>query len=490
MSEKEMHIRRDILGFNCIKLTYLAGILLMLLLFSCDRENSRIGDKGIVSRDLEQIRERGKLVALTDYNSISYFIYKGEPMGFQFELLREFADYLQIELEIVTENDLSLSFEMLDDGRIDLMALSLTVNNERKERVKFSSPISQTRQVLVQKRPDNWRQMTMDEIDDILVRSLLELSDRTVYVQSESSYAQRMKNLQSEIGDTIHIVEVPMEVEELIKLVADGEINFTVSDENIAMVNRTYYPDIDLKTPVSFEQNLAWAVRKSGSDELLAELNSWIEGFRNTRSYALIYAKYFKNSRSKHIVKSDYYSLGEGKISRWDEYFRKYSDSINWDWRLLASLVLQESRFEPDVRSWAGAYGLMQLMPSTGRQFGIDVYSSPENNIRAGVKYIDWLQDMFEDKVADENERLKFILAAYNVGPGHVLDARQLARKYGRDPEVWDNNVAYYLLRKSDPEFYHDPVVEHGFCRGEEPYNYVIEVLDRYEHYANFLDDK
>lgn len=131
----------------------------------------------------------------------------------------------------------------------------------------------------------------------------------------------------------------------------------------------------------------------------------------------------------------------------------------------------------------------MQLMPATGKQFGIDIYSSPENNIRAGIKYIQWLQELFEDKVPDEQERIKFILASYNVGPGHVLDARQLAHKNGRDPEVWDDNVAYYLLRKSDPEYYHDPVVEHGFCRGEEPYNYVIEVLDRYYHYMNFIKE-
>ncbi|MEA1885615.1 MAG: transporter substrate-binding domain-containing protein [Bacteroidota bacterium] len=474
--------------FVSIKRIYFFLLIISTLIFSCDSDPVRVDENVIVNRDLDEIRERGKLVALTDYNSISYFIYRGEPMGFQFELLREFADYLQIELELVTENDLSLSFDMLNDGTIDLMALNLTINNERRQKVKFTSPIMETRQVLVQQRPDNWREMTRDQIDDLLVRSLLDLADRTVYVQSESSYAQRMKNLQSEIGDTIHIVEVPMEVEELITLVASGEINFTVSDENIAMVNRTYYPNIDLETPVSFEQNLAWAVRLNGSDKLLEELNNWIEGFKRKERYAMLYAKYFKNSRSKHIVRSDYFSLGSGNISRWDDYFKRYSDSIGWDWRLLASLVLQESRFDPDVESWAGAYGLMQLMPSTGEQFGIDIYSNPENNIRAGIKYIQWLQELFKDKVPDEEERLKFILASYNVGPGHVLDARQLARKNGRDPDVWDNNVAYYLLRKSDPEYYHDPVVEHGFCRGEEPYNYVIEVLDRYDHYKNFLE--
>ena len=477
-------------GINIISLReriYFFAYILVFLMFSCDSGTKTADDNTQVMHDLDAIRERGKLVALTDFNSISYFIYRGEPMGFQFELLREFADYLQIELEIVTENDLSLSFDMLNNGEVDLLALNLTINNERKRIVKFTNPISQTRQVLVQKRFDNWRQMTMDQIDDLLVRNLLDLADKTVYVQAESSYAQRMKNLQNEIGDTIHIVEVPLEVEELITLVAEGGINYTVSDENIAMVNRTYYPDIDLETPVSFEQNLAWAVRINGSDKLLGELNRWIDGFKQTERYALIYTKYFKNSRSKHIVQSDYFSLGSASISRWDDYFKRYSDSIGWDWRLLTSLVLQESRFDPTAESWSGAYGLMQLMPSTGEQFGIDIYSSPENNIRAGIKYIQWLQELFEEKVPDEEERIKFILAAYNVGPGHVLDARQLARKNGRDPEVWDDNVAYYLLRKSDPKYYHDPVVEHGFCRGEEPYNYVIEVLDRYDHYKNFI---
>ena len=190
------------------------GLLLSLMIVSCNTDHESDNNDIPINRDLEDISERGKLVALTDYNSISYFIYRGEPMGFQFEMLQEFADYLQIELELITENDLSLSFDMLNKGDIDLMALNLTINNERKEKVKFTHPISQTKQVLVQKRPENWRKMTLDEIDKQLVRTLLDLADKTVYVQTESSYAQRMKNLQSEIGDTIHIVEVPMEVEE------------------------------------------------------------------------------------------------------------------------------------------------------------------------------------------------------------------------------------------------------------------------------------
>ena len=169
---------------------------------------------------------------------------------------------------------------------------------------------------------------------------------------------------------------------------------------------------------------------------------------------------------------------------------RKYSDSIKWDWRLLASLICQESRFDPNVRSWAGAYGLMQIMPVTGRNFGIDITSSPENNMKAGILYINWLHSIFDPKISDENERVYFILAAYNAGPGHILDAMELARKHGKDPEKWDGNVALWLLKKSDPRYFNDIVVKNGYFRGTESVNFVNKVLDRFEHYKNIIPAK
>ena len=219
------------------------------------------------------------------------------------------------------------------------------------------------------------------------------------------------------------------------------------------MVNATYYPDIDVSTPVSLPQNLAWGVRKENSENLLKELNRWISVYRNTTSYSLLHAKYYRNSRSSSIVKSDYYSLNTGRVSRYDDLIREFSTNINWDWRLLASLICQESQFKPDVTSVAGAYGLMQIMPVTGRNFGIDITASPKNNIRAGILYISWLNELFESKVPDEQERLYFILASYNAGPGHVLDAMRLAEKNGMDPQKWDGNVAVWLLKKSEPQY-------------------------------------
>ncbi|UCG26685.1 MAG: transglycosylase SLT domain-containing protein, partial [Bacteroidales bacterium] len=275
--------------------------------------------------------------------------------------------------------------------------------------------------------------------------------------------------------------------EHLIRLVANGEIDFTVCDENIALVNQTYYPILDVSTAVSFPQNLAWAVRKEGSVNLLRDINEWLSEFRNTTKFAVIYNKYFKNQKSREWVESDFFAMSSGRISPWDEYIKRYSDSLGWDWLLLTSMIYQESRFDPNVYSWAGAYGLMQLMPSTAQRYGIGKNSSPEKHIEAGVKFLKWLDNVLMDRVPDNEQRIKFILASYNVGLGHVLDGMNLARKNGKNPRIWDENVDFYVLNKSDPRFYRDPVVKYGYCRGEEPYNYVSEILERYDHYKNII---
>jgi membrane-bound lytic murein transglycosylase F len=466
--------------------------ILVTLLPSCSwfHQDPKKENINYVSFDLDSIRKRGKLIAITDFNSINYFIYKGEPMGFHYELLKSFSDHIGIDLEIVSENNIEKSFEMLNTGKADLLAIGLTVTSSRKNDILFTEPIDETRQVLVQRKPRNWRALTAEAVDKKLIRNQLGLAGRTIYVQSGSSHVERLKSMASELGDSINIIEVPYESEKLIEHVAKGMVDYVVCDENIALVNSTYYPDIDVNTPVSFPQNLAWGVRKNKSEQLLGELNRWITAYKKTGSYALIYAKYFRNSRSSTIVKSDYYALNTGRVSRYDDMIRKYSVRIDWDWRLLASLICQESHFNPDVESGAGAYGLMQIMPGTGESYGIDITSSPESNVRAGTEYINKLHSIFDPKIADEKERIYFILAAYNAGPGHVLDAMKLAEKNGMDPQKWEDNVAVWLLKKSEPKYYTDNVVKNGYFRGKESVAFVTEILDRYGHYKNILPEE
>ncbi len=459
------------------------------LFFSCSENPTNKDKKDSAAIDLDSIMARGKLVAVTDFNSTNYFLYKGEPMGFHYELLKAFADHLGVDIEIVSENSIENAFRMLKTGQVDLLAMGLSVIPSRKDEIRFTEPIDSTRQVLVQRKPHKWQKMSFSEIESKMLRSHSDLAKKSIYVQKGSSHAGLLRQLSKEIGQPITVIEVPFEAEALIELVDKGEINYAVCDENLASVNATYFPEIDVATQLSNPQNLAWGIRKTNSDQLKKELDQWIVNFKTTQTFAILYSKYFKNSRSNAIVKSSYYALTTEKVSKWDDLIKKYSETVHWDWRLMASLICQESRFMPDVISRVGAYGLMQVMPETGKNFGIDITSSPENNIKAGVKFIKWLNNIFDTMIPDENERTKFILASYNAGPGHVLDAMKLAEKNGMDPHKWDGNVAVWILKKSEPQYYNDIVVKYGYFKGKESVAFVSEILERFEHYKNIIPE-
>jgi membrane-bound lytic murein transglycosylase F len=252
------------------------------------------------------------------------------------------------------------------------------------------------------------------------------------------------------------------------------------------MVGKTYYPYLDISTVVSPTQYLAWAVNKNNTT-LLLKINEWINETLASDWHAVIYNKYFKDPKVSKRGQSPYQSFNGGQISAYDAAIKKYSKHIDWDWRLLASLIYQESHFDPKVKSWSGAFGLMQLMPQTAEHFGVDTLSSPEAQIKAGVKFIKWLNKHLKDSIADDNERIKFILAAYNVGLGHIMDARRLAKKYGKEPNIWFDHVDFFLLHKSDPKYYDRFLVKSGYCRGEETYNFVKEVMERYQAYSTLF---
>jgi len=471
---------------NFLRKAVLFPLLLFFLSPSCQQSDS---EKEEPENRLQKIRQEGQLVAITDYNSTNYFIYRGKPMGFQYELLKKFANHLDVELKIQVNKELETSFQLMEDGKCDILAFNLAVTEARKKRIDFSVPYAQTRQVLVQRKPEDWREMSEREVERNLIRNQLELNNKVIYVRANSSYVARLKNLSEEIGGGIRIIEKEnFSEEQLISLVARGEIDYTVCDENVAKVNATYYPILDVQTAISFPQNLAWGVPKK-ADSLLTVVDDWLTDYKETLDYAVIYNKYFKNRKSALIRKSDYYTISSGKISPYDDLIKKYSDEIDWDWRLLASLIFQESRFNPTARSWAGAYGLMQLMPSVIRRFEVSNKSSPQQNIRGGVEFLDWLDEQIKKQgIRDEEERLKFVLASYNVGLGHVLDARRLTEKYDGSPDKWEN-VREYILKKSNPEYYNDEVVYYGYARGIETYNYVEQILDRYEHYKNIIEE-
>lgn len=443
-----------------------------------------------VDYDLKEILENDTLNAITAYSSTSYFIYRGKQMGYEYELLQRLAKHLGTELNIKLSRNLDHLLKMLNKGEGDVIAYNLTVTPQRKERVSFTTPHNYVKQVLVQQKPDNWRYMRASQLNRQVLRNPVKLDGDTVWVRRNSAYYERMKNLEQEIGGEIHIrqAEPNVETEDLIRKVAEGKIEYTVADENIARINQTYYNNIDVRTELSFPQKIAWAVRKNAPN-LLDTINDWINSMKGTRDYNVIYNKYYKNRKaSERRRRSAFFTATSNQLSQFDPLFKKYSKKLPYSWLLLASLSYQESQFNPNVTSWAGAKGLMQLMPNTAKQYGITNLSNPEQSVKAGVKYLKWLdQDIWAKRISDVDERRRFVLASYNAGPGHVLDARRLTKKYDGNPNKWEN-VAEYLLKKSNPKFYNDEVVKYGYVRGREPYKYVSEILTRYKHYKRFLN--
>lgn len=447
--------------------------------------------ESLVERDLCEIQESGKLVAITSYSSTSFFVYRGELMGFEYELLQWLADYLNLELEVKIASDMDELINMLNRGEGDIVAHNLTITADRKKFLSFTEHHATTRQVLVQRKPENWQKMRTREIKEEMVGSpmeLVDLSGAIIHVRRNTSYAERLRHLEQELGGRFSIYyEAPNRVtEDIIRDVAEGKIDYTVADHNIAALNKMYYPNLDISVDVSLLQRIAWAVRKN-SPELQEAVSKWVVEARGSERYNVIYKRYFESGRASSVrVNSEFFSKAGGKISPYDEIIKQYADSIGWDWRLLAAQIYQESRFKPSSRSWAGAVGLMQLMPRTAEDMGYCSIEHPEVNIQAGVAYIKYLSAYWAD--IPEDERVKFVLASYNAGPGHISDARRLAMKYGKDPNVWEDSVEDFILRKSHPEFYNDEVVRYGYCRGQEAYDYVLQITSRFAYYSQFIE--
>ncbi|MEN9449232.1 MAG: hypothetical protein RJA25_2522 [Bacteroidota bacterium] len=444
-----------------------------------------------VDIDVKDIIKRGSLRVIIEYNSISYFIYKDQRLGFEYELMQHFAKSIGVKLEIVLAKSSDDQYNLLNEGKGDIIANGLFKSNKIIQQVTLTQPYRNIEQVLVQRRTGT----SVNPIDsiqkkDTLVQKLQELSNKIVYVPDNSVYYNRLKEISDSNGINIDVRILPNErgIDDIIEAVADGEIDYTIANKDIALVNKSYFENLNIDLSLSNPVSLHWAVRKNAPD-LLTSLNYWIKEFEKEKIYGLIYDKYFKTEKGILFGYDDDAHLQQGMISHYDQTIQRYAKKINWDWRLIAAVIHQESRFNPTARSWCGAQGLMQLMPGTARQMGIygNAYN-PETNIEGGTNYLKHLEKIWSN-ISDYTQRIKFILASYNAGPGHVADAARLAEKNGYPADKWDGSVEYFMLYKSNPRFYNDPVVKYGYCRGIEPFNYVRNIIKKYFDYEANVND-
>ncbi|MDE6754760.1 MAG: transglycosylase SLT domain-containing protein [Muribaculaceae bacterium] len=419
---------------------------MLLTAGACGKKNSKPvhSDKTPVEATPDTLK------AATLYGPTSYFNYRGQIMGFDYENVKRFAEDEGMILDLKIAPSLHALLKMVQDGEVDLAAYPVPYIEEYNKRVRHAGHKEVTWQVLVQ--PAGGKRIS----------DVTQLVGKTVYVEKDSKYHYRLKNLDQELGGGIDIVPINKDsliTEDLIQMVDHGEIPLTVVDSDIAELNKSYYPRLDIGMKISLDQYSSWAVRND-CDSLAARLDRWDKKSDNSEMLRTVYKKYFEISKNSGIyedVTTSYgLSIKNGRISPYDETFKRHAHITGYDWQLLAAIGYNESRFDNSVVSWAGAQGLMQLMPATARAMGISPESlrNPDANVLAAARLIKKLDSSLESKVADPSERMKFVIAAYNCGLGHIYDAIALAEKYGLDPNVWTGSVSEAALMKSRPQYY------------------------------------
>ncbi|HBL34196.1 MAG TPA: lytic transglycosylase F [Porphyromonadaceae bacterium] len=453
---------------------------ILLLLASCTNAKKEASS----GYDFSEIMEKDTLRILTLNTSTSYFIYRDQPMGYHYDMVKDFCRQHNLVPEIIIAQNAAAMVDLLQAEKADMIAYPIPLQNRLKDSLIYCGLQQITHQVLVQRA----------EATDTLLSDVTQLIGKQVTVLNGSQYEQRMQNLNEELGGGIDIRTADKDtiiLEDLIRMVSEGEIRYTVANNYLAKLNQTYYRNIDINLQVSFDQRSSWVVTKN-RPVLADSLNRWFEQRNTQPTYSQITKRYFEETK-----RSAFYSppttminLQTGQISPFDTYFKHYGDLFGIDWRLLTSMAYYESSFDPLAEAWTGAGGLMGLMPSTAETVGVSISHlfDPEQNIRGGTRYLKRLLDTFSS-VKDPSERLKLALAAYNGGIGHVSDARALAQKYQADKNVWSGNVERYLQLKRLQLYYEDPVCQFGYFRSDETVNYVKNVMAQWQSYKEKTDD-
>lgn len=386
-------------------------------------------------------------------------------MGFEYDLAKAFADYLGVRLKVKVVHRWDRMIPDLLDGKGNFIAASMTITPERQTQATFSRgyiPIQQ--HIIVHRRNSK-------------IKGPKDLAGKTVQVTRGTSYHERLKALQAGGGIDVDIVlHEGLETTELIRMVAEKTIDITVADNQVAMLTHRYYPQIVLAGPINEEEFLGWAVHPNAK-KLLERINSFLSIVKNNGEFDRIHKRYFTGIDTFNYVDLRAFHREVKKtLPKYLPFIQLFAEQNGFDWRLIAAQMYQESRYDPLAVSHQDAHGLMQLSLNTAENLDvIDIYD-PCENIEAGIRHLKELFDFYQN--ARGKDRLYIALAAYNVGMGHILDARNIARQQHLDPDEW-SSLKKTLPLLSRPEYYEK--TKYGYCRGMEPIDYINKINIYYD---------
>ena len=450
--------RRICTGFASLLLSILA-----LTLSGCTQQDTKT--------QLQQVVERKSLRVGTVFGATSYYIDREGSTGFEYELAKAFADYLGVELEIIPNYQVGQLLPMLDSKKVDFLAGGLTITEKRRKKYRYSPGYYDISQKLVFKQ-GNKRPKDFNELNGDLV------------VTAHSSHAETLNRLKAQQPNINWQETADLDPDELLTQIVEDKIAYTVADSTNLAINRRLYPNLSVGFTVERGQQVGWMFKKQHDDSLYAVMIEFFGHIKQTGQLKELYDKYFGHVQKFNYVDTKLFiKATETKLPKYEQMFKKYS--LDLDWRLLAALSYQESLWNPRAKSPTGVRGIMMLTLPTAKQMGVTSRLDAEQNIRGGGKYLNRLLKRVPERITMP-DRLWFAIASYNIGWGHVEDARIITQRQGANPDKWiDVRERLPLLRKR--KYYKK--TRYGYARGDEPVKYVDNIR-RYYHSLVWLDEK
>lgn len=424
--------------------------------------------------DVEGIKKRGVLRVISRNSSTSYFLHRGSEAGFNYELAKLLADELGVRLEMVVPRAPRDMVPWLLQGRGDIIVGGMPIDAPRASRVRMTRPYLQTSHVVVTRKG---RVPAITKLEDLVAATLM--------AHPSSSAIKRLRRLSQETGLrlTVSASRETLHNEDILDEVASGAADVAVVQRRVAQVELMHRDDLEiaLELPTGVVES-AFGVHPE-NPLLFAAADDFLRRHYRGTVFNLLYWRYHKKSARAVATRNPELRADKGGFTEWDEHFRAAAAEHGLDWRLLIAQAFQESRLDPTVESPYGAQGLMQFMPATAAELGVTDPFDPVQSIQGAARYMAKLVARFDKPEIDLKDRIRFALASYNVGPGHVDDARALAKESGLDPNRWFDNVAKAMLLLSKPRYFKK--ARAGYCRGEEPVSYVSEIQTRYDAYVS-----
>ncbi|PWI34509.1 membrane-bound lytic murein transglycosylase MltF [Vibrio albus] len=420
--------------------------------------------------ELDKVRERGVLRIGTLNNQLAYYIGPDGPTGLDYDLAKRFADELGVKLEMKPAYHLTGLFPALEKGEIDIIAAGLSQSPERLKKYRATPAYYYVSQQMVYKT-GSWRPNSMEK----LVKRLQETDDKLTVVKG-SHFIHTLEEQKQEFPDLEFQTDPNADVKDLLERVSTGELAFTVADSVEVALSQRLYPDLDRGFELTEDQPISWFIRRADDESLYALLIEFFGNIKQSGELAQLEEKYFGHVESFDYVDTRAFIRAlDDKLPKWEPLFKQYSQEF--DWRLIAAVSYQESHWNPRAKSPTGVRGMMMLTLPTAKIVGVKNRLDPEQSIHGGVKYLSSIVERVPDSIS-EHEKMWFALASYNVGYGHMMDARRLTKMQGGDPDSWtDVKERLPLLKRR--QFYSK--TRYGYARGDEAKKYVENIRGYYQ---------